>query len=155
MFSAHPPTSRAGAAQAPAFLGHVRVTGTLAEDAHVGLTTGQPPHMLLWLHLKPAAGMPYLARVDLGDDTVDHMKAEAMLPDLRRGAVVSVAALALEPRTDHGHAALRLVQPHSVVLLQHPVDPAQPAGCAAAPPAATVADATTTTTATTTATATA
>lgn len=134
MFSGAAPR-HAGAAEAHAFLGHVRVTGTLATDAHLALTTGQPPRMLLWLDFKPAQGLPYSARVDLGDDAADHMQAESLLPHLRRGAVVSVAAMALEPRHDHGHATLRLLQPHSVVVLQDPVLPAPNAAGDATPPA--------------------
>jgi len=101
-------------------LSAIRVAGLLAEDAQLGLTTGQPPRMLLQLHLQPDRGLPYVARVDLGEDAADHMAAEALLPQLRRGAAVSVACAALELRTDHGHAALRLVRPHAVMLFTDP-----------------------------------
>lgn len=103
-----------------AWHGTHRVTGTLTEDARLDPTTGRPPHLLLRLHLQPAHGLPYLATVDLGDDMADHMAAEALEPHLRVGAVLSVGCEGLELRTDHGHAALRLVQPHSVVILQPP-----------------------------------
>lgn len=103
----------------PSHPGALRVAGTLTEDARLDITTaprGTVPHMLIHLMFKPQWGLPYLARVDLGADLSDHMAAEGLLPQLRTGAMVSVAAEALETRMDHGHAALRLVHPHSVVV---------------------------------------
>lgn len=103
-------------ATTPPAPGALRVTGALTQDAVLRPGTGG----LLWLdlHLQPAQGLPYVALVSLGTDLADHMAAEAMLGALRAGAVLSVAAEAMELRTDHGHAALRLVQPHSVLVLQ-------------------------------------
>lgn len=94
----------------------IRVTGTLARDADLRRTTGTPPHLLLDMEIQPAQGLPYTARVDLGDDVANHMAAEAMAPLLRAGAVVSVAGRSLVARTDHGHAVLRVVDPHSVLV---------------------------------------
>ena len=109
------------AQQPPAYPGALRVTGALTEDARLYPTTGREPGLILWLTLQPADGLPYSARVHLGTDLADHMDAEALLPQLRTGAVVSVAAQALHLRSEHGHPALALKHPHSVVLLQHPV----------------------------------
>ncbi len=95
----------------------LRVTGALTCDARLTPTMGQPPHQMLWLDFAPHHGLPYKARVDLGTDLADHMQAEALLPQLRAGAVVTVAANALELRTDHGHAALALVDARDVLVL--------------------------------------
>lgn len=100
--------------------GLLRVTGQLVADAVLTPTLGTPPGMLLRLRLQPPSGLHYLASVDLGTELADHMAAEAMLPHLRRGAVLSVAAEALALRADHGEPALRLVEPHSVLLLEPP-----------------------------------
>ena len=103
---------------------HLRATASLAEDAQLRLTTGAEPHLFLHLHLQPAHGLPYLADVDLGTDLADHMEAQALQPRMRAGATVSVAAKALALRTDHCHAALRMVEPHTVLLLpQAPQNP--------------------------------
>lgn len=105
--------------------GRVRVSGVLTEDAQICPTTGSPAHALLVLHLQPPAGLPYTARVDLGTDVADHMLAHIELPRMRRGAVVSVAGDGLEPRTDHGHASLRLVNARDAVLFTDPINPTQ------------------------------
>lgn len=110
--------------QAPALprqLGTLRVTGQLLEDAR--LVPGTGLHTLLFLRFQPQGGLPYEARADLGTDVADHMAAEALLPHLRTGAMVSAAAEALRVRMDHGHEALLLVNPHTVLLLQDPVSP--------------------------------
>lgn len=108
--------------------GALRVSGTLSEDAM--LATGTGAHMVLRLRLQPEHGLPYLATVDLGTDLADHMHAEMLLPHLRAGAVVSVAARALDLRTDRRRAALRLVDPQAVLILELPVvvvpEPSQP-----------------------------
>lgn len=96
--------------------GALRVTGALTHDAVLRPGTGG--QLWLDLQLQPDQGLPYVALVSLGTDVADHMAAEAMLGALRAGAVLSVAAEGMELRTDHGHAALRLVRPHSVLLLQ-------------------------------------
>lgn len=109
----------------------IRVTGPLAEEARLTFSTGQPPHAFLFLHLAPLQGLAYHAQVDLGADAADHMAAEALLPQLRPGALVSVGARALRLRTDHGHAVLQLLDARHALLLQGPVNPAQPAAPAA------------------------
>ncbi len=102
----------------PAHPGALRVSGQLADDARLTFSTGRQPHMHLHLRMRPAAGLQYVATLDLGDDAADHMAAEALLPHLRTGAMVSAAAAALQLRMDHGHAVLVLQQPHSVVLFE-------------------------------------
>jgi hypothetical protein len=94
----------------------VRVTGVLSTDAHMAPTTGRESHQLLFLDFAPAAGLPYHATVDLGADAMDHMAAEGMLPALRAGALVSVGGDALQLRTDHGHAVLRVVGARDVFV---------------------------------------
>jgi hypothetical protein len=103
--------------------GTLRVTGALREDAHLASTTGHPRHVLLCVHLQVPQGLPYQARVDLGADPADHSAAEAMLPALRRGAVLSVAAEALQLRTEHGQHVLHLHQAHSALLLELAAEP--------------------------------
>lgn len=95
---------------------NVRVTGVLTADAHLAPTTGRDPHTLLFLDFQPPHGLPYHATVDLGADAMDHMAAEADLPLMRRGALISVAGHALELRADHGHAVLRVVKACDVFI---------------------------------------
>lgn len=114
--------------------GRLRVTGQLTDDARLELDAAgaahRAPRMLLRLHFRPPAEagvpecLPYTALVDLGTDPTDHLQAELLAPQLRTGALVSVAAQGLQPRTDHGHFVLRLVQPSAVLLLQPPPPPA-------------------------------
>lgn len=101
-------------------LSNIRVTGTLTADAELATTMGNPPGAVLILDFAPPRGLPYHARIDLGTDVADHMQAQACLPYLRIGALVSTAGDALEMRTDHGHAALRVVRARALVI---PCDP--------------------------------
>jgi hypothetical protein len=122
-----PHTGRVQApAHPPRHPGLLRVTGSLVADAELRPTVDTPPHLVLCLQLQPERGLRYTARVDLGSDIADHLAAEALEPHLRTGAVLSVAAEALELQSDHGHAALRLVNAHSVVLLEGPKAPPAP-----------------------------
>jgi hypothetical protein len=122
---AHPHGRRVQApAQPPRHPGALRVTGSLTSAAELRPTTDVPMRLLLCVQLQPERGLPYVARVDLGTDPSDHLAADALLPHLRAGAVLSVAAEALELRSDHACQVLRLVQPHSVLLLEHPREPA-------------------------------
>ena len=109
-----------------AHLANLRVSGVLTTDAHLAPTTGRDPHALLMLHLAPARGLPYEARIDLGCDLADRMLAEAELPRMRAGAFVSVAGDALELRADHGHAALRVVHARDAVVFSDPINHPQP-----------------------------
>jgi hypothetical protein len=123
----------------PAHPGALRVSGQLEDDARLTFSTGRQPHMHLHLRMRPAVGLHYVATLDLGDDAADHMAAEALLPHMRSGAMVSVAAAALQLRMDHGHAVLVLQQPHSVVLFDQPTEhphtpPAPQAGATTTPP---------------------
>lgn len=97
----------------------VRVGGTLTEDAQLGSSTGGEPHSLLTLHMQPARGLQVFARIDLGTDVAERMRAEEALPYLRRGALVSVAGDGIEPRTDHGHAVLRVIGARLLVIPHH------------------------------------
>lgn len=108
-----------------AHLASVRVTGVLTADAQLAHTPGREPHALLTLQLQPDKGLPYMARIDLGTDVADHMGAEAELPRLRTGALVSVAGDALELRHDHGHAVLRVVRARDAVVFCNPITPNQ------------------------------
>jgi hypothetical protein len=110
---------RARARQAPQrYPGALRVTGTLTAPAQLRHTVGPQPKLLLCVQLQPATGLPYHARIDLGTDRADHMAAEAMLPHLRAGAVLSVAGAALDMHQAQGREALRVLGAHSAVLLQ-------------------------------------
>ena len=104
-------------------LANVRVTGTLTQDADLASGVGHTPHALLILHFEPLQGLPYVARIDLGTDVADHMHAQAELPLLRTGALVSVGGDALEYRNDHGHAVLRLVKPRDAMVFAEPINP--------------------------------
>ena len=115
----------------------LRVSGRLTADARLVPSTGAVPHAFLFLHFSPAAGVPYRARVDLGTDLADHMAAEALLPNLRRGATVSVGGSALALRTERGAALLSVQDARHVLVLQDPLqEPTPPTPSdAAVPPA--------------------
>jgi hypothetical protein len=113
---------RQHAAPMPPAASALRVTGTLTSAARIGTTSGATPTVLLMLDFSPARGLPYIASVKLGTSPADHAATEGMLRDMRAGTVVSVAAAALELQMDHGHAALRLVDAHTVWVLQDPID---------------------------------
>lgn len=115
------------AAATAAYPGAVRVAGALTADAHLTTTTGREPAMHLHLALQPAEGLPYRAVVPLGTDVADHMAAEALLPRLRAGATVSVAARALVLRQEHGQPVLHLAGANAVLLLEDPRPEAAPA----------------------------
>jgi len=115
----HPGHAARSAVAALARLACLRVTGVLTRDAQLYPTTGG--RAFLMLHLQPGTGLPYVARVDLGTDVADHMHAEAELPRLRAGVLVSVAGDALELRNDHGHAALRVVHARDAVAFHDPI----------------------------------
>jgi len=100
---------------------NVRVTGTLTADADLAATVGRPPGAMLILNFAPPRGLPYHARLDLGTELADRMQAEAVLPYLRTGALISVGGDALEMRTDHGHAALRIVRARALVIPSDPI----------------------------------
>lgn len=106
-----------------AHLASVRVTGVLTADAQMAPTLGREPHALLMLQMQGKQGLPYVARIDLGADVADHMQAEGLLPRLRTGALVSVAGDALEYRSDHGHAVLRVVRARDAVVFSDPINP--------------------------------
>lgn len=109
-------------------LASVRVTGSLTADAYVAATIGRTPGAILILDFAPAQGLPYHARIELGTEVADHMQAEAALPYLRIGALVSVAGDALELRTDHGRAALRIVRARALVIPCDPIPPTPTGG---------------------------
>lgn len=103
-----PVAARIAAAQAQAVAhANVRATGVLTADAQLHFTTNGGA--VLQLAMRPARGLPYTARIDLGTDAATHMLAQAELAHLRAGVLVSVAGDGLEPRQDHGHAVLRIV----------------------------------------------
>lgn len=99
----------------------VRVTGVLTTDAQLLRTAGNPPHAYLDLTIQPEVGLPYHARIDIGTDAIEHMRAEGLMPALRKSALVSLGAQGMAaPRTDHGHAVHQLLCAFGLVLLQPP-----------------------------------
>lgn len=106
-----------------AHLASVRVAGVLVVDALIYPTTGTPPHAVLMLHLQAKTGLPYEARIDLGDDITQHMLAEAELPRMRAGAFMLLSGDALVLRADHGKAALRVVNARDAVVFSDPIQP--------------------------------
>lgn len=120
--------------QHPTWAGALRVSGALTRSARLIPTSGERPHLLLCVQLRPAQGLPYAASVDLGDDLRDHMAAEALLPHMAQGAALSVAGEGLDLREEEGgQQVLVLLKAHSVVLLQDPVQPPQASEPAAQP----------------------
>lgn len=86
----------------------IRVTGVLTQDAELRMTTGAQPHGLLFLRIAQSAGLPYEARQDCGSEPAQLIAAEAKRRVLKRGAVVTIYASGITPRTDHAHAVLAL-----------------------------------------------
>jgi len=102
-----------------AHLARLRVSGVLQQAAQIFPTAGGGAFLLL--HMQPGQGLPYRAQVDLGTDVADHMAAEAQLPGLRAGVMVSLAGDGLQLRTDHGHAVLWVVHARDVVAFHDPI----------------------------------
>lgn len=92
----------------------VRITGMLARPAELRLTQGAAPHMLLNLEIETAGGLPYRVRHDLGDDATQHLLAEAHMPMLRRGALVTVTCDSVSLVQHHGQPALQAGTVHSI-----------------------------------------
>lgn len=92
--------------------GIVRITGTLARQAELRMTTGEHPHGILFLDIEAGTGLPFEARQDVGADPCAITAAVTKQRQLRRGATVTVYARGITPRTDHHHAVLRL---HDVI----------------------------------------
>lgn len=91
----------------------IRVTGRLHEDARMTCTpetASAPPVAVITFQLHPAKGMPYLVQQVLGSDPSSHIVAAAKARTLKRGAAVQVFAKGLRARTDHGIAALQLME---------------------------------------------
>jgi len=86
----------------------VRVTGLLTEPARIDTSTGPQPAAWLQLVFQPPQGLPYIARLCLGTEPAARWLAEACMPYLVNGALISVAGDALDLQTDHGIAALRV-----------------------------------------------
>lgn len=86
----------------------IRITGELSADAEVRYTPGQHSHAILFLQIKPAVGFPFVVQQDCGDEPARFSAAEAKQRLLRRGVTVTVYARGITPRTDHGHAVLKL-----------------------------------------------
>ena len=90
----------------------IRVTGKLHEDAHMACTpetASAPPVAVISFELHPAKGLPYLVRQVLGSDPSAHIVAAAKARTLKRGTGVQVFAKGLSARSDHGIAALHLL----------------------------------------------
>lgn len=97
------------AVQTPARpVGVVRITGTLARQAELRMSTGDQPHGFLFLHIEADAGFPFEARQDVGADPCAITAAAAKQYQLCRGATVTVYARGISPRTDHHRAVLLL-----------------------------------------------
>ncbi len=86
----------------------VRITGPLDADAELRFTACANPHALLFLQLHAGTGFPFVAQQDCGVDPLNHKVAAEKRRYLRRGQVVTVCAQGISPRTDHGHAVLKL-----------------------------------------------
>ncbi|MEY4416904.1 MAG: hypothetical protein RIQ53_4197 [Pseudomonadota bacterium] len=98
----------------------IRLTGLLTEDAQIGVDADG---RTVWLRLQaqPVAGLPWRARVPLGSDPAQHQAARDMLPQLRRGAVASVAGQGVRVTTDHDVVAMLVLSPRDVVAAWDPV----------------------------------
>lgn len=130
--NSHPNPAARGACIARQHLAEfssVRAAGLLTCDAHLALTATRIPGAILILDFAPPRGLPYHADLDLGTEVADHMQAEAALPYLRIGALISVAGDALVMRTAQGRAALHIVRARALVIPDtQPVTPRTPEG---------------------------
>lgn len=91
-------------------LDEVRIAGALEEDARIAFSVGREPRAWLQLVVLPPRGLRYHVAQDLGTDPTDHMLAEARLPQLRRGALVTATGRWLRVQRDHGHEVLVLME---------------------------------------------
>lgn len=101
----------------------LRIQGPLLADAILSYTHTQPHVAVLELEVGSEKGQPYRVKHVLGTDPTVHMTAEAKKPLLRRGRWVAVYAAGATPQSDHGVAAIRLLDVSAV----HPLPTPQPA----------------------------
>lgn len=104
----------------PTYRPALRVSGALEHDAVLQVSTGAEPRAWLVLQINPPQGLPYLARIDIGTSVSMQERTRADLPHLRAGVVVSVAGDSLALAADHGHAALRVIEPRDLVAFCRP-----------------------------------
>lgn len=104
-----------------AHLGRIRVAGVLHDDAR--LYPAGVGGAFIALQIRPAQGLPYVARVPLGSNPSHHLQAQADVAHMRAGAMVSLAGDGLELQADHGHAALRVVHARDLVVFSDPITP--------------------------------
>lgn len=100
----------------------LRVTGTLMSDATLLYSHGDIKHAWLQVEIRPAQGLPYIAKQALGTDPKDHYAAAAKAHTFKRGARVQVYAMGLRAQTDHGHARLAMLGVTGVFLINHQAD---------------------------------
>lgn len=96
----------------------VTVIGPLLADAQLTFTPDATPTAVLSLEIDAAKGMPYRVRHVLGTDPTVHMLAHQQACAMRRGAVVQAIGAGLRAQSDHGLAALVLLSPTDVTLVQ-------------------------------------
>jgi hypothetical protein len=101
----------------------LRIQGPLLSDATLTYTASTPNVAVLEFEVGSEKGQPYRVKHVLGTDPTVHMTAEAKKPLLRRGRWVAVYASGAIPQSDHGTAALRLLD----VTAVHPLPTPQPA----------------------------
>lgn len=101
----------------------LRIQGPLLADATLTYTACAPHVAVLEFEVASERGQPYRVKHVLGTDPTVHMTAEAKKPLLRRGRWVAVYAAGAIPQSDHGVAALRLMDVSAV----HPLPTPQPA----------------------------
>lgn len=100
----------------------LRVTGTLVSDASMLYSAGETKTAFLVVEIRPAQGLPYIAKQNLGTDPKDHYAAAAKAATFKRGCRVQVYARGLRAQTDHGHARLALLGVTGVFLINHRAD---------------------------------
>lgn len=101
----------------------IRITGLIHEDAVLGYVPGIKTLAVLSFEIHPERGMPYRIRQRLGDDPNKHLTASAKLAVLRRGCEVAVYGSGLRLQSDHGIAALMVLDVtdvHPLSLPKHP-----------------------------------
>lgn len=100
----------------------LRVTGTLTSDAALLYSHGDITYAWLQVEIRPALGLPYVAKQALGSDPKDHYAAAAKARTFKRGACVQVYATGLRAQSDHGQARLFMLGVTGIFLINHQAD---------------------------------
>lgn len=96
--------------------GLIEIVGTLIQDAELRVGASSGSAVIVFM-LGTGNGYPYEVIRPVPADPGDLHAATTLQRALRRGVSVRVAAHGCIPRTDHGHAVLRLLEVTNITAI--------------------------------------